>query len=103
MRNKDGFLELEDVIKFCSYLYADNEVMFSNGMVDIIVRMDEDFEIWYRQLGDNRSKEYQNDQQSTITGLLGIIEQIKEEPKDVSWEDIKWQVSIMITLNEIKI
>lgn len=103
MRNKDGFLELEDVIKFCSYLYGDNEVMFSNGMVDIIVRMDEDFEIWYRQYGNNRSKEYQNDQQSTITGLLGIIEQIKEEPKDVSWEDIKEQVSIMITLNEIKI
>lgn len=108
MRTKDNLFLLEEIPILLQYLYMDEKhnVTFNNGLTDLQIRMDEDFNIWCRNLQFPDIPESDFSEQMTTLYMLGIIQILQNTPpvefKNAfanRWKEIKQITLANLALN----
>lgn len=110
MRTKDTLKEFSDIALLLQYLYMDenNTITVNNGLVDIKLRMDEDFKIFCKNMNFPDVPEMNWSENFTPSGCLGVIDKLKETPPAEynekfknRWEEIKTITLHNMALNRI--
>ena len=108
MRTKDNLFLLEEIPILLQYLYMDEKhnVTFNNGLTDLQIRMDEDFNIWCRNLQFPDIPELDFSGQMTTLYMLGVIQILQKAPPveyknsfKNRWEEIKHITLANLALN----
>ena len=108
MRTKDELFLLGDIGIMLQYLYMDenHRITFNNGVTDLQIRMDENFNILCRNLSFPDVPESYFSSALVPTYCLGVIQLLQnmppeEHPKHSKnrWEEIKDITMINLSLN----
>lgn len=108
MRTKDNLFLLEEVPILLQYLYMDEKhtVTFNNGLTDLQIKMDENFNIWCKNLQFPDIPESNFNEQMTTIYILRVIEILQNTPPvefensfKNRWEEIKHITLANLTLN----
>lgn len=111
MRSIDGIKDLKDITTLLLYLYMEDgkTVTYNNGLTDMRIRMDDNFNIWGTNLKFPDLPDMNFNEQMTVPYMLGIINILKNtDPVEFPgscesrWNEICTQVGIMMTLNRDK-
>lgn len=106
MRTKDVLKDIEEYSIFMQYLYLGETIKFNNGMTTLELVMDEELEIYAKNLlfPNLPPLLYSNDLSLTNV-LFGIIPKLKKEKPEKHncfsnrWEEIKERCLIQLSLN----
>lgn len=110
MRSKYGLKRLQDIALLFQYLYIDAEhrIVFNNGLTDLSLRMDEDYNIFCSNLGFPDIAEICWNDNIHPANCLDIIYRLMEQPAadfpnayENRWEEIKSITKINLSLNDI--
>lgn len=109
MRTLDYLLDIEDVCKLLLYLYMfeDRTITYNNGIADLKIRMDDNFNIKCTNLNFPDLPEMSFNEQMTVPYMMGIVDILKEqEPKDYPdasfksrWDEITTEIGTIKALN----
>lgn len=111
MRSIDGIKDLKDITTLLLYLYMEEgkTVTYNNGLTDMRIRMDSNFNIWGTNLKFPDLPDMNFNEQMTVPYMLGIINILKNtDPVEFPgscesrWNEIHAQVGTMMTLNRYK-
>lgn len=109
MRTKDELFLLGEVSTLLQYLFLskDHTITFNNGLADLKIRMDENFNVWCLNLNFPDVPESNFTEQMTPPYMLGIIQILQntppvEFPKSFKnrWEEISQITLINLSLNK---
>ena len=108
MRTKDELFMLGEVSTLLQYLFMSEKhtITFNNGLTDLQIRMDENFNIWCRNLQFLDIPESDFTEQMTTLYILGIIQILQNTPPGAfknafanCWEEIKQITLANLALN----
>ena len=108
MRSKAILKELEDVLVLYRYLYMDpeNRIVINNGMTDLEIRLDEEFQFYGKNLSFPHLPEMNYSEQMTLSCCLWVIDCLKEQkskqfPESFKslWDEIKDLTLMNMALN----
>ncbi len=111
MRPIDGIKDLKDITTLLLYLYMEEgeTVTYNNGLTDMRIRMDDNFNIWGTNLKFPDLPDMNFNEQMTVPYMLGIINILKNtDPVEFpgSFEsgrnEIHTQVGTIMALNRDK-
>lgn len=108
VRTKDELFMLGEVSTLLQYLFMSEKhtIIFNNGLTDLQIRMDENFNIWCRNLQFPDIPESDFSKQMTTLYMLGVIQILQNTPpvefKNAfanRWEKIKQITLANLALN----
>lgn len=109
MRNIDMLKDIKDAFRLQQWLYADenNRITVKNAVgAELTLSMDEEGEVMARFEDADQTVPY--DGMLSVPIWLGIIEQLREQPPERKhtefksrWDEIKFDMAIVATLNKI--
>ena len=108
VRTKDELFMLGEVSTLLQYLFMSEKhtITFNNGLTDLQIRMDENFNIWCRNLQFSDIPESNFNEQMTTLYMLGVIQILQNTPpvefKNAfanRWEEIKQITLANLALN----
>jgi len=81
MREKEALKDLSDVLVLYQYLYMDsaNRIIINNGMAELEIRLNENFEFFCRNLNFPDLPEMCHTMQMTLSYCIGVIACLKEQ------------------------
>ena len=98
MRTKTNLNKLDDLKILYEFLYVNetNSVIYNNGLTDLEITMDENFNLKAKNL--NTGTEMFFNQQMDVPNTLEIIDILKETSAQISdfksrWEEIRFNVN----------
>lgn len=98
MRDKNTLFDLGNIATFFRYLYSDSEarITFHNGLGKMQLRMDEELNVWCKNLNFPDLPEMQYSQELTPYNIMAIVDILKEQPPEIypnafdnRWQEIK--------------
>lgn len=102
MRTKDELFMLGEVSTLLQYLFLseNHTITFNNGLTDLKIRMDENFNILCQNLSFPDLPESDFSEQMTPLYMLGVIQILQETPPEEFKESFKsrWDEIRQITL-----
>lgn len=108
MRTKAGLKDLNDVATIYKYLYLseNNKITYNNGLTDLTVRMNDNYDILCKNEKFPDLPETNFNEMFSVSYVLGLIEILKnqsatEHPTVFTnrWEEIKTITSADLALN----
>ena len=110
MRTLDYLLDIEDVCKLLLlylYMFEDRTITYNNGITDLKIRMDDNFNIKCTNLNFPDLPEMDFNEQMTVSYMMGIVDILKkQEPKDYPdasfksrWDEITTEIGTIKALN----
>ena len=108
MRTKDELFMLGEVSTLLQYLFMSKKhtITFNNGLTDLQIKMDENFNIWCKNLQFPDIPESNFNEQMTTLYMLGVIQILQNTPpvefKNAfanRWEKIKQITLANLALN----
>lgn len=110
MRNKQDLLDLNDIAILYQYLYMseDHFVIVNNGLADLKLYMDDNFNIMCLNLNYPDLSPMSYNDMLSISNLLGIIDFLKNDKEhieiknqfDSRWLEIKTITATTLVLNK---
>lgn len=100
--NRQDFLDLQNISKFYQYLALGNTIKFNNGLTNLVLRMDDNFNVMFKNLSYPEIEEQSYNDMLFPAQLLGIISVLKntiEEDGQSAWDRINVYVAATISLN----
>ena len=108
MRTKDELFMLGEISTLLQYLFISEShvITFNNGLTDLKIRMDENFEIWCENLSFPDVPESNFTEQMTPLYMLGVIQILQNTPPvefprafKNRWEEISQITLVNLSLN----
>lgn len=108
MRTKDNLFLLKEISILLQYLYMNEKhtVTFNNGLTDLQIRMDENFNVWCKNVQFPDIPESNFNGQMTTLYMLGVIQILQNVPPvefensfKNRWEEIKQITLANLALN----
>ena len=108
VRTKDELFMLGEVSTLLQYLFMSEKhtITFNNGLTDLQIKMDENFNIWCKNLQFPDIPESNFNEQMTTLYMLGVIQILQNTPpvefKNAfanRWEEIKQITLTNLALN----
>lgn len=107
MRTKDDLFALGDISTLLQYLYMnkDHRITYSNGLTNLCIRMDENFNVLCKNLSFPDLPESDFSSKMTPSYTLGVIDILQETQAEEFPERFKnrWEEIRQITLTNLSI
>ena len=99
---KQDLLSFSDIAKLYQYLALGQTIEFNNGLANIVLSMDSNFNVNYRSLDYPEVPEQSyNDMlfPSQLLGIIDILKNTQSEDGDTKWNKINTYVAATVCLN----